>query len=337
MMAATFLAGERTYSRIMVLLYFPLALLLVGLGREALRRLVRQVKEQGLQRKRLLIVGSDEDLGPVRARLAAGDHGYEPLYLQPAALARHPSGQAVDPSDELVRWVQRERIGHVILFESGATRGLAAGALDRLQGMGVPVGMVPESRGLLTPGASVQGILGMTLLPLGALGGTGRVSSAGKRILDLAVSVPGLVLGLPLHLLHLLLSPAPRILRERRIGRRGRPFTMLTYGGSTVLSRGLRCLEHYPKLLNVAAGRMSLVGIHPLSESTWKGLPEDMRRDPVDAPPGLVGPGRSPAVGPEEAAELIGRNRAYVRRWSFEEDLRLLAGRRARSPRGRRA
>jgi lipopolysaccharide/colanic/teichoic acid biosynthesis glycosyltransferase len=191
--------------------------------------------------------------------------------------------------------------------------------------MRIPVEMVPEQAALVTPGARILGLWGLPLIPLGARGG-GRVASAGKRFLDLAVSIPTLLLGLPLHLIQLVLlgRDGPRIVAEERIGRAGRPFRLLRYREPTPLTRVLRVMHLYPTLSQVVAGRASLVGIYPIPREVWDSLPEDERRDAPDAPAGLAGPwGRGPwSAG--EVDQLLMLNRNYVRRWSLENDLRIL-------------
>jgi lipopolysaccharide/colanic/teichoic acid biosynthesis glycosyltransferase len=324
MMASTFLMAARTYSRVMVLLYFPLALLFVGLGREALRRLVRRVKDQGLQLKRLLAVGSQEKLEELKTRVERYDlPGMEVVYLHTDSLRRHSSGQDLDPTQELVRWVQRERIREVLVFEDASTRPIAERALEKLLSLGVPMDLVPESQALLRPGSSVLGLWGFSMIPMGG-SSRARVASPGKRAVDLVVSLPAILLGLPLHLLQLLLiKERPRLVSEERIGARGRPFSWTRYGGTTALNRALRWLEHYPRLRQVITGRASLVGIYPIPRQIWETLPDSVRVNAPDAPAGLVGPWTGPG-SPGEVSELLTMNRNYVRRWSLEGDFRVL-------------
>lgn len=109
-----------------------------------------------------------------------------------------------------------------------------------------------------------------------------------KRLLDLAVALPALVLLLPLWLLLLvwikLDSRGPVFFRQQRVGQRGRLFRIfkfrtmivaaeeqgaqLTVGADRRITRCGRWLRHYkldemPQLLNVIKGEMSLVGPRP--------------------------------------------------------------------------
>ena len=134
-----------------------------------------------------------------------------------------------------------------------------------------------------------------------------------KRLLDIVVSLTGIVLFGPLILVLAVAirlgSPGGAIFRQRRAGWRGRPLTMLkfrtmraevdAYGTSphsgqdprlTRLGRWLRekSLDELPQLFNVLVGQMSMVGPRPLYErqaERWN--PHQRRR--LDVRPGITG------------------------------------------------
>jgi lipopolysaccharide/colanic/teichoic acid biosynthesis glycosyltransferase/glycosyltransferase involved in cell wall biosynthesis len=148
--------------------------------------------------------------------------------------------------------------------------------------------------------------------PEGARQASNRLyRSAGKRVLDLVVTIPLLVLASPVlaitGLLVRLRLGAPVLFRQRRPGLHGRPFTVLKFrtmndrrdaNGAllpdaerlTPFGRALRStsLDELPELFNVAAGAMSLVGPRPLlMEYLERYTPEQMRRH--DVKPGITG------------------------------------------------
>ena len=142
--------------------------------------------------------------------------------------------------------------------------------------------------------------------------------SAGARIppalraFDLAM----VVLALPLALVAgaviavavWLDSPGPVIYRSRRIGRGGRPFTMLKFRtmardaqGPPLSARGderhtplgrhltQSRLDELPQLWNVLRGEMRLVGPRPEVEEFVRDFPAEYERI-LSVPPGLTGP-----------------------------------------------
>jgi lipopolysaccharide/colanic/teichoic acid biosynthesis glycosyltransferase len=139
----------------------------------------------------------------------------------------------------------------------------------------------------------------------GARGGTA------KRLLDLAVAVPGLLLLSPVlavtALLVRLRLGTPVLFRQPRPGLHGRPFQLLKFrtmrdavdaSGEplpddqrlTAFGRRLRAtsLDELPTLWNVARGDMSLVGPRPLlMEYLPRYTPEQARRHAVR--PGITG------------------------------------------------
>jgi sugar transferase EpsL len=168
-----------------------------------------------------------------------------------------------------------------------------------------------------------------------------------KRVLDLALTIPGLLLLSPLlAILACLVWAAhggPILFRHRRPGLRGEPFTVLKFrtmrdlrtadGRSmpdevrlTALGRFLRSfsMDELPEIFNILRGEMSLVGPRPLlMEYLSRYSPEQARRHEVL--PGLTGwaqvNGRNALTWEQKFAYDVW----YVDHWSLGLDLRILA------------
>jgi len=182
-----------------------------------------------------------------------------------------------------------------------------------------------------------------------------------KRVMDVAGSLLGFVLGLPLMLIIAVAvrldSRGPVLFRQRRVGMGGRPFEMLKFrtmqedaeslkhtvahlnaSGDqrlfkvpndprvTRLGAFLRrwSLDELPQLWNVLVGEMSLVGPRPFFEDDLV-LYEVHHFGRLGAKPGITGlwqvSGRSDIVDFEEVVELDTR---YVREWSILLDIKIL-------------
>ncbi len=168
-----------------------------------------------------------------------------------------------------------------------------------------------------------------------------------KRIFDLVITVPGMLIALPLMgiiaLLIYLKEGGPVLFKQPRPGLGGKIFTLYKFrtmrnavdrhGNAlpdakrlTPLGRFLRStsLDELPELFNVLRGEMSLVGPRPLLvEYLPRYTPEQARRHEVL--PGITGwaqiNGRN-ALSWEEKFRL---DVWYVDHWSVWLDLKILA------------
>lgn len=167
-----------------------------------------------------------------------------------------------------------------------------------------------------------------------------------KRLLDLLITIPGLLLVSPILLIitfivWIKMGP-PAIFKQVRPGYKGRLFSVYKYRTMTEdmddegnllsdevrmtkLGRWLRSfsLDELPELFNVIRGEMSLVGPRPLLvQYLERYSPEQARRH--DVVPGITG-----------WAQVNGRNSLswedkfrydvwYVDNWSFRLDVRIL-------------
>jgi lipopolysaccharide/colanic/teichoic acid biosynthesis glycosyltransferase len=139
----------------------------------------------------------------------------------------------------------------------------------------------------------------------------------GKRLLDLAilaaVAVPAGTVGAVCALAVKATSRGPVLFRQERIGRDGRPFTMLKFRTMveaadnpifpdptriTPIGRWMRrtSLDEIPQLINVARGEMSIVGPRPTLAYQVDRY-DDRQRGRLAVNPGLTG-----------LAQVLGRN-----------------------------
>lgn len=172
-------------------------------------------------------------------------------------------------------------------------------------------------------------------------------STVGKRVFELAVAIPALVLLSPVlgvvALLVLIKCGSPVLFRQERPGIHGRPFTLVKFrtmsderdsNGKSLpdadrlssFGRFLRAtsLDELPELVNVIKGDMSLVGPRPLlMQYLDRYTPEQARRH--DVRPGITGwaqvNGRNSTTWEERLAQDVW----YVDNQSFRLDVMILA------------
>jgi lipopolysaccharide/colanic/teichoic acid biosynthesis glycosyltransferase len=160
--------------------------------------------------------------------------------------------------------------------------------------------------------------------------------SSVKRAFDVAGACAGLLLFAPVMALAaaavLIDDGRPLLFRQRRVGHRRRPFSILkirtmrdgrvTRVGGTLRATGL---DEVPQFINILAGEMSAVGPRPLTDSDverlgWTGCEFD---DRWEAKPGLTG--LAQIVGAQSAEEALALDRTYVSGWKPWLDCQLIA------------
>jgi exopolysaccharide biosynthesis polyprenyl glycosylphosphotransferase len=228
-----------------------------------------------------------------------------------------------------------------------------------LEGAGIELLVDPGLVEVAGPRMHIRPLMGFPLLQVEEPHFTGW-RYAVKRVSDLMLTSVGLLIISPLLLaiaaVIKLQDGGPVIFRQARIGRAGKPFTMLKFrsmvvdaderknelmannegkGGLFKLSydprvtrfgRFLRrySLDELPQLFNVLTGSMSLVGPRPHLASELAQMPSEASRRSL-VTPGLTGlwqvSGRSDLEG-EDAIRLDLR---YVENWSLGLDLQILS------------
>ena len=227
-----------------------------------------------------------------------------------------------------------------------------------LEGAGVELLVDPGLVEVAGPRMHIRPLMGFPLLHVEEPRFTGWRWMT-KRVSDIVMASVGLLIISPVMLAIAagvkLQDGGPIIFRQARIGRQGKPFTMLKFrsmvvdaearkldlmehnegkGGLFKLSRDPRVtrlgqvlrsfsLDELPQLFNVLGGSMSLVGPRPHLASELAQMPSEASRRSL-VTPGLTGlwqvSGRSDLEG-DDAVRLDLR---YVENWSFTLDLQIL-------------
>jgi exopolysaccharide biosynthesis polyprenyl glycosylphosphotransferase len=224
---------------------------------------------------------------------------------------------------------------------------------------GVEVRITANLHEVLASRLSVQPLGGITALSLRPVRLTGSQVVA-KFTFDILVSGLMLILLSPLLLLTALAvkltSPGPVLFRQRRVGLRGRPFTMLKFRTMVVGADGMVddlrvshgvdgvlfklrddprvtkvgkllrkfSIDELPQLLNVVKGDMSLVGPRPpLPEEVTRY--EDWQFDRLEVPPGITGLWQVSGRADLSFDDAVRLDLFYVENWSLAYDLFILA------------
>lgn len=355
-------AVDVSIGRSYLLVALPLALGLTLVGRYGWRKRVHYLRRAGRYQHRTIVLGP---IGPVRDLVghlhASSHHGYEVV----GTCLTDVSGECSDIEEvpvlgcttDVAAAVSRVQADTVVI-----TSGAPLAALDvrhlswELEPTGANLIIAPALMDVAGPRTAVRPVEGLPLLHVEQpqLSGTRRVV---KALYDPLVAAGGLLVLLPVLALIAaaikLDSPGPVLFRQRRVGHRGREFTLIKFRTMvtdadrlkddlasdgpgplfklrhdprvTSVGRLLRrtSLDELPQLVNVMRGEMSLVGPRPHLPQEVDLFGSDLRRRLL-VKPGLTGlwqvSGRSD-LSLEESTRVDLR---YVENWSLALDATIL-------------
>ncbi len=256
---------------------------------------------------------------------------------------------------ELVELLDIERV--VIAFSNDRHEDLLE-LMRTLQTLNVEIDVVPRFFELVGPGVNIHTVEGLPLMGL-APSRLSRSSRLLKRTMDLVLTIPGIILILPLlaaiAVAIKLDSRGPVLFRQLRIGEHGtfsiwkfrtmvedaehrkaelvhlnrhsdgKMFKLDEDPRVTPLGKLLRrtCLDELPQLWNVVRGEMSLVGPRPLIPEEAREV-RDWRERRLDLKPGMTGLWQILGSSTIAFAEMTKLDYHYVMNWSLGTDFGIL-------------
>ena len=349
---------------LVVLTSAPTALVYSLLGRYGLRKHLYFTQRQGRNLRRVIVAGGTDSVRELIGRLQREAH-----FGMTVVGACLPHVEMADLDDfgvpvlgdlEYLSSAAREfGCDAVAVTSDDATRHSYLRTIAwSLEGVGVDLLVDPGLVEVAGPRMHIRPILGFPLVHVEQPRFTGWRQIV-KRLTDVGLTALGLVIISPLLLLIALIikfsDGGPILFRQTRVGRDGRPFTMLKFrsmivdadsrkGDLIALNEGhgglfklvddprvtrvgglLRSysLDELPQLFNVLTGSMSLVGPRPHLAAEIAQMPhEAVRRSLVT--PGLTGLWQVSGRSDLNAIESVRMDLRYVENWSFTMDLLIL-------------
>jgi Undecaprenyl-phosphate glucose phosphotransferase len=326
------------------------------------RLLARGTARRVTAPERCLVVGSEQT-----ARLLATKLAHSPQINAELVGALHPAGpDGTPPLDQLKAELRALDVDRVILALRWESEGDSALELiSNVKACGCKVSLMPRMLEVVGSTVEFDDIDGIPVLGVRRFGLT-RSSRAVKRTFDVVFSLVALLAVAPLMALIALAvrldSSGPVLFRQTRIGRDGKPFSMLKFRSMvedaevlqrrllhlneasglfkisddpriTRVGRFMRCtsLDELPQFVNVLQGRMSIVGPRPHAvahnEQYRKLIKSYMIRHKVR--PGITG--WAQVNGLRGETETVDKMKSrieydldYLRHWSLKLDLQII-------------
>jgi Undecaprenyl-phosphate glucose phosphotransferase len=357
LVAGTFFYREYTFSRAVILLFWVTALVFCAILRTVLHRILKRMRERGINVNRILIVGTGDLAGLVGEKLLL----YPGLGLRLEGYVNAGNGEECCPqcrdlvlgaTGELVPLIRERRIDQVIIALPRDAHITLAAVLKLLENETVDIKVVPDVLQFALIKTGLEELDGIPIINLCDTPLSGWVSHV-KRLADVVVALGVLVVAFPLMLLIALLvkltSPGPVFFRQERMGLDGTIFSMLKFRSMrqdaeretgavwarendprrTRLGSFLRrtSLDELPQLFNVLKGEMSIVGPRPerpvFVVQFREKIPRYMLRHKVKS--GLTGWAQVNGLrGNTSLEKRIEYDMYYIENWSLAFDLRIL-------------
>jgi exopolysaccharide biosynthesis polyprenyl glycosylphosphotransferase len=288
-MSFSFLYRDFSYSRLVAFSVFIFTIIFLFVARLIERIILRWQYKHGRQRKRVALV----EISKLGSKIAHSmtEHpelGYElaGIYSNQSPL-ENSNAHITNQLDDLIPALERHELDEIYLTAS-LPRDFVLDVIIKAEANNVDVRMIPDFLEIFTSRFQPELALGVPLLSLRKFPLTPG-NRLIKRIFDLLIAIPLLIITLPLSLLIailvLLTSRGPVFYLQERLGQDGRIFKLMKFRSMyvdaekatgpvwasanddrrTPIGRFIRrfSLDELPQILNVIKGDMSLVGPRP--------------------------------------------------------------------------
>ena len=351
-----FLWRDGPFSRLMVALVWLLAIVLVLLGRAAVRSVWAGLRAAGFDESRVIIVGTGETARAVLERIRHTPRmGYRPIgvVVEAGGTPGLDDLPVLGTMDEVGVAVRVHRADDVIVAIPGNASHLMMDIVTQCSGEHVSIRVFPDLFQLMSSGVNMSDLNGLPLISVKDVVLTGW-NLALKRGLDVLVSAAALVALAPLFVILAVLikleSPGGGAFYcQERVGLDGKPFLTIKFRTMrpdaeaktgpiwataddprrTRMGTFLRrtSLDELPQLVNVLIGEMSLVGPRPerpfFVEQFQRTVPRYVERHREKA--GLTGWAQVNGLrGNVPIEERTAYDLWYVENWTLWLDVKIL-------------
>jgi len=314
LMASTYLTRDRIFSRAVVLGQAILIVVSVGGFRQLLRAFHRELVKAAFDLKRVLLVGSADEVEEVAGRLLSDRR----LGIEIVGFVNDSAGSLGTP-EEIPEIVERFKVQEVIVLPSYRDVETMLPLLMHSGGRMIQVRAVMPIARFIGSGARFEEFAGLPMFSIER--GVLHLFLRGlKRAADVVLSAVILPLSAAGALVLFIIGRATGRIRfhgERRLGKGGRAVTL----PRIALSSGREGGDLFKPLLflQVFTGRMTLVGPPPLSGSQRPAAGISAK---VDYRPGVSGAWRFEPEGP--VAEVMEAEFASLQTWSVRKELSIM-------------
>ena len=345
------------FSARMIIAFFGINIVLMGLVHNVLRTLLRDIRARGFNQKHILLVGcsgaADGFIERVRQNPEWGYHIYGILDDNLEKGTFYQGVPVLGELTELRGILSENKLDEIAVTLSLEKYEYLKPVVNICEKSGVHTKFIPDYQNIIPTTPYTEDLEGMPVINIRHVPLTQPFNQFVKRAVDLAGGFFALLLFSPVMLTVALIirftSPGPVIFRQERVGLHNKPFQMYKFRSMyeqkpdeemtrwttkgdprvTPIGHFIRRmnLDETPQLLNVLRGDMSLVGPRPERPQFVEKFREEIPRYMIkhQVRPGMTGWAQVNGYrGDTSIQKRIEYDLYYIENWTLGLDIKIL-------------
>ena len=357
MMAGWYMVAQIHFSRTMMAMFYGINIVLTTLGRSLIRMLLQYFREKGYNLKYILLVGysraTEEYINRINTNPQWG-------YVVRGILDDNvPSGtvykgvKVVGSIENLLYILPQNKLDEIAITLPLKDYDKLTHIVDLCEKSGVHTKFIPDYNSLFPSRPYTEDLMGLPVVNIRYVPLTNTLNWWMKRLVDVLVSLVGLVVASPIMLISAIAvkcsSRGPIIFKQERIGLHNKPFRMYKFRTMEVqkpsaeekgwttkddprvtkVGKFLRrtSIDELPQLFNILMGDMSVVGPRPERPQFVEQFKEEIPRYMVkhQVRPGLTGWAQINGWrGDTSIKRRIEYDIFYIENWTMSFDVKIM-------------
>lgn len=357
LMAGWYLISQIHFSRSMMGMFYIINICLTTMGRSLIRMLLQYFREKGYNLKYILLVGYSRAAEEYINRINSNPQwGYVVRGILDDTV---PSGtlykgvKVVGRIENLLYILPENKLDEIAITLSLKDYDHLEHIVDLCEKSGVHTKFIPDYNSLFPSRPYTEDLMGLPVVNIRYVPLTNTLNWVGKRIVDIIVSLIGLIVASPVMVIAAAAvkctSRGPVIFKQERIGLHNKPFKMYKFRTMEVqkpsveekgwttkddprvtkVGKFLRrtSIDELPQLFNILKGDMSVVGPRPERPQFVEKFKEEIPRYMVkhQVRPGLTGWAQINGYrGDTSIKRRIEYDIFYIENWTMSFDIKIM-------------
>ena len=357
MMAGWYMVAQIHFSRTMMAMFYGINIFLTTLGRSLIRMLLQYFREKGYNLKYILLVGYSRATEEYINRINTNPQwGYVVRGILDDSV---PSGtvykgvKVVGSIENLLYILPQNKLDEIAITLPLKDYDKLEHIVDLCEKSGVHTKFIPDYNSLFPSRPYTEDLMGLPVVNIRYVPLTNTLNWWMKRLVDVLVSLVGLVVASPIMLISAIAvkcsSRGPIIFKQERIGLHNKPFRMYKFRTMEVqkpsaeekgwttkddprvtkVGKFLRrtSIDELPQLFNILMGDMSVVGPRPERPQFVEQFKEEIPRYMVkhQVRPGLTGWAQINGWrGDTSIKRRIEYDIFYIENWTMSFDVKIM-------------